>query len=120
MALVKVYTARDAVEAHFVRGLLEREGLAAEVLGDKLAIAIGELPPLSAGTLPAVWVAEESTEPAKKIVADFQSGRARSEHAGEAPWTCPNCGETIEPQFTDCWNCGAARPAGAEPAPAVD
>ena len=107
MALVKVYTARDAVEAHFVRGLLEREGLAAEVLGDKLAIAIGELPPLSAGTLPAVWVAEESTEPAKKIVA-------------KAPWTCPSCGETIEPQFTDCWNCGAARPAGTDPVPAVE
>jgi predicted amidophosphoribosyltransferase len=22
-------------------------------------------------------------------------------------WTCPQCGEEIEPQFTACWNCGS-------------
>ena len=23
------------------------------------------------------------------------------------PWTCPTCGETIEGQFAECWNCAA-------------
>jgi predicted amidophosphoribosyltransferase len=27
-------------------------------------------------------------------------------------WLCPGCGETIEGQFSDCWQCGAERPAG--------
>lgn len=24
-------------------------------------------------------------------------------------WTCPNCSEEIEPQFDQCWKCGADR-----------
>lgn len=24
-------------------------------------------------------------------------------------WTCKKCGTDVEPQFTDCWNCGTAR-----------
>lgn len=33
---------------------------------------------------------------------------ARPDHGG--PWTCPNCTEEIEGQFTDCWKCGTSRP----------
>jgi hypothetical protein len=25
-------------------------------------------------------------------------------------WTCSDCGEQLEPQFTQCWRCGAAGP----------
>ena len=25
-------------------------------------------------------------------------------------WRCEGCGETHEPEFGDCWNCGATRP----------
>ena len=24
-------------------------------------------------------------------------------------WKCQSCGETLEPQFDACWNCGASR-----------
>ena len=27
---------------------------------------------------------------------------------GTAPWTCPDCSETLEGQFDTCWRCGAA------------
>ena len=27
------------------------------------------------------------------------------------PWVCARCGERLEGQFAQCWNCGADRPA---------
>jgi rRNA maturation endonuclease Nob1 len=38
---------------------------------------------------------------------------------GSAPvagssWVCPACGETSEPQFSSCWNCGALNQDGPE------
>ena len=109
MALVKVYTAHDSTTAHFVRTLLEREGIAATVLGDRLALALGGIPFVN-GTMPAVWVSDMQRPAAEKIVRQFREGGIRFAFAGQSSWTCPKCGETIEPQFTDCWNCGAARP----------
>jgi hypothetical protein len=26
---------------------------------------------------------------------------------GAEAWTCPGCGEQIEPQFAQCWRCAA-------------
>jgi hypothetical protein len=109
MALVKVYTAGDATEAHFVRTLLERDGIAAVVLGDKLALALGGLP-MTQGTLPAVWVPEEVKDAATRLVERYRSGAAARDLDGDEPWTCPGCGEQLEPQFTECWSCGASKP----------
>src|SRR5829696_3972745 len=99
MALVKVYTAGDSTQAHFVRNLLEQEGIAATVLGDQLALAIGGLP-ATRGSLPAVWVPEESAEAAQQVVMRYESGggASRDPDAATTRWVCPQCGETIEPQ----------------------
>ena len=109
----KVYTARDSMEAHFVRCLLEREGIEAVVFGEPLGLARGELP-LTLQTLPSVWVRSEDVEQAVEIVEEYNQG---CDMEGEdemfeplAPWTCPNCGEEIEGHFTDCWKCQTPRP----------
>ena len=49
---------------------------------------------------------------ADALVVDFLRGAAAQRHRGER-WTCAHCGESLKGQFTDCWNCGAARPAPA-------
>jgi hypothetical protein len=28
---------------------------------------------------------------------------------GGTPWTCPRCGEVLQPQFVSCWKCGAGK-----------
>jgi hypothetical protein len=104
----KVYTARDGLEAHFLRNLLEGEGIRAAVLGEALAIARGDLP-LTQETLPAVWVSEEDFERACGIAATLNQAPAAPSGEEAAAWECRNCGEMIEPQFTSCWNCGHAR-----------
>lgn len=32
----------------------------------------------------------------------------------EAAWQCPECSETQEGQFTECWNCGYVRGSGGD------
>ena len=111
-----VYTGRDEMDAHFVKGLLEQEGIEAVVTGEALESTFSTLP-LSATSLPGVYVPEADEERAAVIVRDYQQvDRANADPATEdaprATWKCANCGEAVEEQFTECWNCGRERPAG--------
>ncbi len=98
----RVYTARHPIDAHLVRGLLEAEGIPAEVRGEVLFGARGEIP-MTEDTLPSVWVLDEwAATRARSVVLRHRAGLAPA--AGPA-WSCPACGETLEPQFSDCWRC---------------
>lgn len=108
--LAKIYTAANGVDAHLLKALLEQEGIPAVVRGDDVV-------PLQGGTLftmevrPSVWVFDdERCERARALAHDY--GRRAQPSApvsgAEAGWAC-GCGETVEPQFTECWSCGRPR-----------
>jgi predicted RNA-binding Zn-ribbon protein involved in translation (DUF1610 family) len=93
------------MEAHFFRGLIESEGIGVRIVGEALGQVAGGVPVTS--TLPEIWVDAASAERALKVLAEARAGHwART--GGE--WVCPNCGEAIEAQFTDCWKCQTPRP----------
>ena len=74
----KVFVAHDPVEAHFVRDLLEREGIDAEVRGEAL---FGLRPSIGieSDTLPAVWIIKDGQRKrALELVADYERGKAKS------------------------------------------
>lgn len=98
----QVFAAYTTAEAHLVKGLLESEGIAAEVRGEVLAGILGDIPLME--NRPSVWVEERDASRANGIVRDFQHARVA---AGEA-WRC-DCGETLDAQFTACWRCGRSR-----------
>lgn len=99
-----VYTAKHPTEAHLIKGMLEAAGIRAEVKGDQLYGAFGELP-----VLPTVWIIDDTlAAQADRVVIDFLQGNAARKY-GHERWTCANCGEILEGQFTECWKCGAAR-----------
>ena len=50
MGLVKLYVGRDAAEAHFLRIMLEEQGIAATVLGEYLSTGWGYRPPRNCAT----------------------------------------------------------------------
>lgn len=110
-----IYSARDSMEAHFLKGLLEAEDIPAVVQGEALASVLGEIP-VTKSTLPNVLVDDDDVARALPIVERF---RERDERSAEQPadaqthqtWTCPKCGEKVETQFTECWKCGTSRPA---------
>jgi hypothetical protein len=102
-----VFKANDIPEAHFVRGLLESHGLAVTVRGEDLWGTRGEVP--FTETWPTVWVEDDAQEnEALTLIDTYQSGRADPGPRG-LMWTCPACGQQLEPQFTSCWQCGTER-----------
>ena len=111
----QVYTGRDEMDANFLKGLLVEEGIEAIVQGEALQETWGDLN-LTAKSLPSVWVPDEDVSRAAPIVEEYRRRDAADAATGEPParatWTCANCGEKVEEQFTQCWHCGHARPAG--------
>jgi hypothetical protein len=105
--MIKLYSASDPIQAHVLRGALEAAGIAADVRGGYLFSTRGESP-ITIDTLPTVWIADDADlAAAEEIVRRFE--------AAPPPgplnlWRCPGCSELSEPQFDQCWNCGAARP----------
>lgn len=112
--MTKVFIARHPTEAHLVKGMLEANGIVAEVRGESLFSARGETP-ATPDTLPTVWVPDgEDAARALVILAAYEPRTATAGNQ-DTEWICPACGERIEFQFTECWHCGASRttPSGA-------
>jgi len=97
----RVYSSFDLVAAHHARNLLEAEGIRAEVRNERLSSAMGELPPAECQA--EVWVLDAGD--AARAEQLLREGRRVSGPA----WSCAGCDERIEPQFTQCWRCGAMR-----------
>lgn len=122
-----VYTGRDEMDAHFVKGLLQQEGIEATVVGENLVNAVGTLP-LSDNSLPSVWVPDGDEERAAVVVRDYQQVDAANaadeddvvEDAPRPTWKCANCGEAVEEQFSECWHCGHSKPPSARVVNPVD
>ena len=109
MALEKLYTA-ELTEIRLLANMLEQRGIAASVQGEILAVARGDLP-LTPQTLPSVFVNAEDMPQALEVFDEFAAVQTKDADAPKpACWKCPNCGEEIEGQFTDCWKCQTARP----------
>lgn len=102
----KIYLARDLSDAHLLKGLLEGDGIEAEVQGESLWKLRGEIP-ITEDTAPSVWVPDEDYDRAMALVETFHVGEASAPVAGKS-WRCI-CGEENEGQFTECWNCGRSR-----------
>jgi hypothetical protein len=81
---------------------LRAAGIRCEVRNTTLAGAMGEIPFLECA--PQLWLPDESDEARAKEVLQ----QLRQPVSG-TPWRCA-CGEESEPQFGNCWKCGAARP----------
>jgi hypothetical protein len=104
----QLYIADDPTEAHLVKGILEQYGISCEIRGEALWIARGQLP-LTSETLPTIWIIDDNRyEEATELTERFKNGTL-TENTG-ANWKCPECGEEVEGQFTECWQCGANRP----------
>jgi len=97
----RVFSSFDLLAAHHARNLLESQGIRAEVRNERLASAMGELPP--AECLAEVWVADPGE------AASAERLLREGVPVTGAPWRCAGCGERLEPQFAQCWRCGATR-----------
>jgi hypothetical protein len=99
----KVFTAHDTILAGYFKSILEERGIACVLRNDYLGGGAGELPLNECW--PEIWVVDPREEQlAKSIIA-----QNRTPAEGDA-WLCPSCQESLEPQFTSCWQCGTTKP----------
>lgn len=86
-----------------MKSVLETRGIDSLVKNEFLAGGVGELPPTECW--PEVWVLDdEFYDKAKAIVDALLVSRE-----AENDWCCGQCGEQLEAQFSECWNCGQTR-----------
>ena len=100
----RVYSSFNLAAVHHAKNVLQAEGIRAAVRNEHLSSAMGELPPAECQI--ELWVLrDEDKSRAEALLRDGPQKRG-------APWRCAACGETSEPQFTQCWKCGADPGAG--------
>ena len=64
-----IYQAAHGVDAHMIRALLEQAGIPAQVRGEYLQGALGEIP---VSGMVAVWVPEADAARARELVLDWE------------------------------------------------
>lgn len=102
--MLKLIRAPNPVIGQHWVNLLAMAGIGCELHNRYLTGALGEIP--ADQCAPELWLVDERDEPlARRILQAAQNGPP----PGAASWRCHACGETLEPQFTACWRCGAAR-----------
>ena len=98
-----LYSSLNLHEIHHLKNLLETEGIRCHIRNELLSRLAGEIPFTECA--PQLWLRDErDLERARQIVSDFGRGAAAAPN-----WQCPDCGETLEGQFSACWHCGALR-----------
>jgi hypothetical protein len=100
--LKRVFSSFNRIAVHHTKNVLEAEGIRAVVKNEILSSAMGELPPAECQA--EVWVLREADAQRAEAILMGLGGRASGPH-----WKCLSCGESSEPQFTQCWRCGSYR-----------
>ena len=105
--MVKVYTASELHVVQLIKSQLEERGVACVMNNEYSAIARGDL--VYTDTWPEIWVDDDQAKAANTVLAELASSSADQQDE----WVCAGCGEVIEGQFSDCWNCSQPRPEGS-------
>ena len=77
--MVTVYNAQGITDAHLIKGLLESEGIPAQVFGGDLQGGIGGLPVMG---LVTVKVPEELAARARAVIAVYERAEPASDQDG--------------------------------------
>lgn len=101
----KIYEHIEFARVGHYQSILESNGIATLIKNTGASIGTGEIP--FTETFPELWVVEDSEyDRAMELLEDYQP----PDTSDLTDWTCPNCGESVEKQFGECWNCGTDRP----------
>ena len=88
--------------------ILNTAGIPTDLRNAGAAGLAGEVPYTQ--VYPELWILNNSDEErARAIIKDYREKDAATPVGPD--WKCVNCGESVEGQFAECWNCGAPAPA---------
>ena len=102
----KIYEHIDFARVGHFQSILEAADIGTHIKNLGAATASGEIPFVQC--YPELWVSDDRDyERALKILQPYYD----QESAELAPWKCPGCGELVEGEFGQCWNCQTMQPA---------
>jgi len=96
-----IYKAANSHEAHFIKGLLIKESIKSELLGENLSLAIGELP--TEVMQVDILVPKNKLHEAEKIISNYEKKLSLNNQDNE--WECKKCKKLNPFNFDICWNC---------------
>ena len=99
----KLYVATSLQDAKIIQDLLKQRGFDTEMRGAALSSTLGQLPIKSLRT--SLWIKKSDYDKAFAVISEIKT----SENQNKTPWECKNCGEEIEGQFLECWNCSTEK-----------
>ena len=102
----KIYSAANAIEAHMIQGLLEKESISTSLSGEGLSIATGGLPTNVVQV--ELLVDEEKYAEAIEIIANYEEILRQPVRDGNS-WECEECNKVNPETFELCWSCQAIR-----------
>ena len=94
----------NALEIHHLKNVLETEGIRCWIKNELLSRLAGEVPFVECA-MELHLLREEDRVRAEALLEAWRRGVT-----GGPPWTCAECGELLEGQFSACWKCGAPKP----------
>ncbi|MFZ5877273.1 MAG: DUF2007 domain-containing protein [Nitrospirota bacterium] len=102
--MVKLMVSQSLVEIEAIRSRLEDEGISCFIKNQHTSTLAGEVPFVE--VFPELWLTRDDDLPKAQEVL----GLWKNAGGARAPdWTCASCGERHGDQYTECWQCGAAR-----------
>ncbi|MGD8558069.1 MAG: DUF2007 domain-containing protein [Gammaproteobacteria bacterium] len=100
-----IYSSPHLFLVNHYKNIVESYGIPCVVRNQFLSGAAGELPPTE--VWPILCVEDDRDYDRARQIVDEELNKL--ENTTYQDWVCSNCGERIEGQFTDCWNCGTSR-----------
>ncbi len=104
----KIYEHLEFARVGHFQAILESEGIATLIKNQSAQVGAGEIP--FTEVFPELWVVDDNDyDRALKLLEEYQPPDTEK----LTDWTCPKCGEFVEKEFGECWNCGTVRPGNA-------
>jgi hypothetical protein len=104
LAMKRIYSAKDPLMIGHLKNVMATFGIKCITRKLDLISAAGQLPPTECW--PELWVVDDDkASRARSILKKTMAPLASVKKS----WTCSGCGEKIEGQFSECWNCGCDR-----------
>ena len=100
----KVYSSPYPNLVRYAKSILDDYKIECVILREQLASAVGGIAPVDAWA--EIWVLDSGQQSEALVILERN---LTLNETGQKSWQCQKCGELIEAQFTQCWNCDTER-----------
>jgi hypothetical protein len=99
-----LYVSQSLIDVESRKELLDQAEIPCTIKNQRSAMLGGEIPFVE--VFPELWVLQDDDfERAQKLLQDWEEAKP----IATTSWTCSNCGEFHQKEFTTCWKCNQGR-----------